>query len=128
MPRVKGLQNALVSFTSFDQPHLHTPKQGFFVIPFLNVAQLLLYIGLLALVGQGLLHVLTGQQRERNFFYQLFQVLNRPWMALARLLSPTKLASRHHGWVALGVLGALYLGVTLFKIERCLSVAMAGCR
>lgn len=45
-------------------------------------------------------------------------------MALARLLSPTKLASRQHGWVALGVLGALYLGVTLLKIERCLSVAM----
>jgi hypothetical protein len=26
------------------------------------------------------------------------------------------------------VLGALYLGVTVLKIERCLSVAMAGCR
>ena len=128
MPRVKGLQNALANFTSFDQLHLRTPKQGFFVIPFLNVAQLLLYIGLLALVGQGLLYVLAGQKREGNFFYQLFQVLNRPWMALARLVSPAKVASRHHGWVAFFVLGVLYLGVTLLKIERCLSVAMAGCR
>ena len=128
MPRVKGLQNTLANFTSFDQLHLRTPKQSFFVIPFLNVAQLLLYIGLLALVGQGLLYVLAGQKREGNFFYQLFQVLNRPWMALARLVSPAKVASRHHGWVAFFVLGVLYLGVTVLKIERCLSVAMAGCR
>ncbi len=98
------------------------------MIPFLNVAQLLLYIGLLALLGQGLLYVLAGQKREGNFFYQLFQVLNRPWMALARWLSPAKVASRHHGWVAFLVLSVLYLGVTLLKIERCLSVAMAGCR
>lgn len=57
-----------MSFTSFDQPHLSAPKQGFVVIPLLNVAQLLLYIGLLAVVGQGLLHVLTGQKRKGNFF------------------------------------------------------------
>ena len=98
------------------------------MIPFLNIAQLLLYIGLLALVGQGLLYVLTGQKRDSNLFYQLFQVLNRPWMALARLLSPAKVASQHHGWVAFFVLGAMYLVVTVLKIERCVSVAMAGCR
>ena len=98
------------------------------MIPFLNIAQLVLYIGLLALVGQGLLYVLTGQKRDSNLFYQLFQVLNRPGMAMARLVSPAKVASRHHGWVAFFVLSALYLMVTVLKIERCVSVAMAGCR
>lgn len=98
------------------------------MIPLLNVAQLVLYIGLLALFGQGLLFVLAGQKRDGNLFYQLFQVLNRPWMALARLLSPAAVAPRHHGWVAFFVVGVLYLVVTLVKIERCVSVAMAGCR
>lgn len=98
------------------------------MIQLLNVAQLVLYIGLLALVGQGLLYVLAGQKREGNLFYQLFQVLNRPWMALARLLSPAKVAPNHRGWVALFVTALMYATVTLVKIERCVSVAMVGCR
>lgn len=94
----------------------------------LNAAQLLLYIGLLALLGQGLLFILAGQKRETNLFYQLFQVLNRPWMALARLISPARVDPRHHGWVAFFVTAVLYVAVTLAKIEHCISAGMEGCR
>jgi hypothetical protein len=98
------------------------------VIAFLNIAQLVLYIGLLALIGQALLYVLAGQKRDTNVFYQLFQVLNRPWLGLARLVSPARVAARHHGWVAFFMTAALYLAVTLAKIEHCVNAAMAGCR
>ena len=98
------------------------------VITFLNVAQLLFYIGLLALTGQGLLYVLAGQKRESNLFYQLFQVLNKPWMALARLVSPARVAERHRGWVAFFITAVLYIAVTLAKIEHCISAEMVGCR
>ena len=98
------------------------------VLQVLNAAQLLLYIGLLALLGQGLLFVLAGQKRETNLFYQLFQVLNRPWMALARLISPARVDPRHHGWVAFFVTAVLYVAVTLAKIEHCITAGMEGCR
>ena len=40
---------------------------------FLNIAQLILYIGALGLIGQGLLYVLAGQGRDTNLFYQLIR-------------------------------------------------------
>lgn len=95
---------------------------------FLNSAQLLVYIGLLAMLGQGLLYILAGQKRHQNLFYQLFQILNKPWFALARWLSPARVAPQHHGYVGFFVLGVLYLAITLAKIEHCISVNMVGCR
>ncbi len=98
------------------------------MLSFLNIAQLVLYIGLLALAGQGLLYVLAGQGRDNNLFYQLFQMVNRPWLALGRWLSPARVAERHHGWVAFFITAAIYVAVTLAKIEHCISVDMVGCR
>lgn len=98
------------------------------MISLLNTAQLILYIGLLALIGQGLLYVLAGQKRDTNLFYQLFQVLNKPWLGLARLVSPARVDPRHHGWVAFFLTAVLYLAVTLAKIEHCVSAGMVGCR
>ena len=94
----------------------------------LNVFQLILYIGLLAMLGQGLLFVLAGQRRDSNLFYQLFQVLNRPWAGLAKFMAPRQVATHHLPWVAFFMLSVLYLAVTLAKIEHCISVAMQGCQ
>lgn len=94
----------------------------------LNISQLVAYIGLLAMLGQGLLFILAGQKRQGNLFYQLFQVLNKPWFALARWLSPAKVAVQHHGYVGFFVLGVLYLAITVAKIEHCIGVGMVGCR
>ena len=74
--------------------------KGFRVLLFLNIAQLILYIGGLALIGQGLLFVLSGQKRETNLFYQLFQIVNKPWSATARFISPKQIADHQnfHLW------------------------------
>jgi len=98
------------------------------VLQILNVIQLIFYIGLLAMLGQGLLFVLAGQKREQNLFYQLFQTINRPGGGMARLVSPKKIAPQHVPWVAFFMLAVLYLAVTLAKIEHCISVSMQGCR
>jgi len=98
------------------------------LILLLNALQLILYIGALALVGQGILFILAGNRRETNMFYQLFQVLNKPWTAVARLISPKMVAKRHIPFVAFCIVSALYVAVTMAKIEHCVGVAMAGCR
>ena len=97
------------------------------MIILLNAAQLVTYIGLLALMGQGLLHWLAGERRESNVVYQLFRVVNQPWLGLARRLMPG-MPSRHHGWVALSLTAGLYAAATLAKIAHCLGTAMVGCR
>lgn len=98
------------------------------MLQILNILQLILYIGLLAMLGQGLLFVLAGQKRDTNLFYQLFQVLNRPWTGLAKWVAPAQVAPQHVPWVAFFILSVLYLAVTLAKIEHCISVAMQGCQ
>jgi carbon starvation protein CstA len=95
---------------------------------FLNAAQLLLYIGILALLGQGLLFILAGAKRDTNLFYQLFTIVNKPWTSIATLIAPKQIAKRHHPFVAFCVVAVLYLAVTVAKIEHCVSVGMASCK
>jgi hypothetical protein len=98
------------------------------LLVFLNAAQLLLYIGILALLGQGLLFILAGAKRDTNMFYQLFIVVNKPWTYIAALIAPKQIAKRHHAFVAFCVVAILYLAVTVAKIEHCVSVGMVGCK
>lgn len=94
----------------------------------LNIAQLVFYIGLLALAGQGLLYVLAGAKRDSNLVYQMFLVLNKPWTRAASWISPHKVAERHHPVVAFCVLAVLYIVVTLAKIEHCVGVGVENCQ
>ena len=98
------------------------------MLHFLNIAQLVLYIALLALAGQGLLYVLAGARRDDNLVYQLFLLLNKPWTRAASWISPRKVAERHHPVVAFCVLAVLYLVVTLAKIEYCIGIGVEHCR
>lgn len=98
------------------------------MLQLLNILQLILYIGLLCLVGQGVLFLFVGTKGQDNLIWQLFEMANRPWTLLARWISPARVAERHHGFVAFCVVAVFYVGVTLAKIEYCISVQMVGCR
>ncbi len=98
------------------------------MIQFLNVLQLVLYIGGLALMGQAILYVFVGNKKDTNLFYQLFIVMNKPWTSLARLISPKMVAQRHIPVVAFCVISVLYIAVTLAKIEHCVALGMVGCK
>jgi len=95
---------------------------------FLNIAQLLLYIGGLGLVGQGLLFVLAGEGRSTNLFYQLIGMVNKPWTVLARLISPKQIVDSQVPFVAFCIIGVLYIAVTIAKIEHCLSIGIEACQ
>ncbi len=98
------------------------------VLQFLNIVQLVFYIALLCLVGQGAVWLLAGAKRSSNFFYTLFQLLNKPWVAAARLVAPKQIVDHQVPFVAFVVLLIVYAAVTLAKIEHCVSVAMVGCK
>ena len=98
------------------------------MLTFLNIAQLVLYIALLALLGQGALFVLAGAKRERNIFYQLLQIITKPFTRLVRKLTPQKVADRHVPVVTFFLLLVLYAVVTFEKIGLCVEAGMEGCR
>jgi len=98
------------------------------MLTLLNVLQLVLYIALLALLGQGLLHVLAGARRETNFFYQVLRAVPSPFTWLVRRLTPEALADRHVPLLTFGLLLLAYAVVTFEKIDHCVAVGMVGCR
>ena len=94
----------------------------------LNIIQLVLYIALLALVGQGALFVLSGARRDSNFFYRLLQVISKPFTLPVRWITPKQVDDRQVPVVTFLLLLIVYAVVTFEKINLCMAANMAGCR
>jgi hypothetical protein len=98
------------------------------VLTFLSLAQLILYIPLLALLAQGALFVLAGPKRDSNFFYRLLQLLSKPFTVVVRKLTPRQVADRQVPIVTLFLVLIAYAVVTLEKIDLCLKIGVEQCR
>jgi cytochrome b561 len=94
----------------------------------LNLIQLVLYIALLALLGQGLLFMLAGPNRDSNFFYKLLQVVSKPFTVPVRWITPKQVADHHVPIVTFFLLLVIYAVVTLEKIQLCVAQDMVGCK
>jgi hypothetical protein len=94
----------------------------------LHVLQLVLYVALLALAGQGLLYLLAGPRRQANVFYRVLSVVPRPFTALVRRLTPARLPDRHVPPLTFVLLLPAYAAVTVGKIAWCLRAGVELCR
>ena len=94
----------------------------------LNTLQLVFYIAILLLAGQGLLWLVSGAKAGNNFFYQMFQLVNKPWVTATRRIATRQVADQQTPMVTFFMVGILYMAVTLAKIEHCVTVAMQGCK
>lgn len=94
----------------------------------LTYLQLLLYVPLLALLGQGVLYVLAGARRDGNVFYQLLALISKPFNAVVRRITPSKVADRHVPVVTFFLLVVLYFIVTFERIDLCLKIGVEQCR
>ena len=93
-----------------------------------EILKLLAEVALLSLAGQWVLGLLAGAKREQNLFYQQFQVLTRPVIAGARLLSPRVILDRHLPLVAFLLLFFVWLAATLTKIDICVRMGVHLCK
>lgn len=93
-----------------------------------SIFKLLAEIALLSLVGQWILGLLAGAKRERNLFYQLLQVLTRPFVAGVRYITPKVVIDRHVPLVAFLLLLFVWLGVTIAKISICVQMGVQLCK
>ena len=98
------------------------------VLTFLNLIQVLLYVPLLALAGQGLLFVLAGAKRDSNIFYQLLQIISKPFTFVVRKITPAKVADRHVPIVTFCLLIVAYAVVTFERIDLCMRIGLEQCR
>lgn len=93
-----------------------------------NVIKLIAEIALMALLGQWLLGLLAGAKKEQNLFYQILQIIVRPFVSVARLLTPKLVLDRHLPLVAFLLLLFVWLGATIYKIQTCLQIGVELCK
>ena len=84
---------------------------------FLGIVQLVVAIALMALIGQAILYVLAGRNRENNVFYQIIRVIPSPFVKLFRLITPRTFADKYMPFAAFCGLAALFLWLA-FEIPR----------
>jgi hypothetical protein len=77
--------------------------------------RVLVEICLFALIGQGILSLLPGVDRQKNLFYLILKTIASPGWRLARWLSPRFVIDQHVGFIALFILGMLWLGLAVLK-------------
>lgn len=77
--------------------------------------RVLVEICLFALIGQGVLSVLPGVDRDKNLFYLILKTIASPGWRVARWVSPRFVLDQHVGWVALFILGMLWLTLAVLK-------------
>ena len=98
------------------------------MLTFLTLLQVVLYVPLLALLGQGLLFVLAGAKRDSNFFYQLLKLISKPFTAVVRKITPRQVADQHVPFVTFFLLLIVYAVVTFERIDLCLQIGVEQCR
>jgi hypothetical protein len=77
--------------------------------------RILVEICLFALIGQGVLSILPGVDRQKNLFYLILKTVASPGWRFARWVSPRFVLDQHVGWVALFILAILWLGLAVLR-------------
>ena len=98
------------------------------MITVITTVKLIAEIALLALAGQWLLGLLAGAKRDKNIFYQILQIMCRPFIALARVVTPKFVLERHLPLVAWLMLAFIWVGATVLKIQTCMEIGVANCQ
>jgi|WetSurSiteA1Bulk_404760.scaffolds.fasta_scaffold321992_1 hypothetical protein len=75
----------------------------------LGGVQLVVAIALMALIGQGVLYILAGREREKNLFYQIVRIIPSPFVKLTRLLTPKVFEDRVIPFATFCILSAIFL-------------------
>lgn len=95
---------------------------------FVSAVKLVAEIALMALAGQFLLGLLAGQKRETNLFYQLLQVMTKPFVKGMRLVTPKVVIDRHIPLAAFVALAMVWVVTTITKVNLCLQIGVEQCR
>jgi uncharacterized protein YggT (Ycf19 family) len=98
------------------------------MLTFITAVKLIAEIALLALAGRWLLGLLAGAKRDGNPFYQLLNVMVKPFLLLARAITPRFVVERHLPLVSFLLLSLVWLAMTVLKIQTCLRIGVEHCK
>lgn len=85
------------------------------LLPLLTLLRALVEVAGFALLGQGIVGLLSGRRREDNVVYRLFQVVTRPAIRATRAILPAIILDRHLPYVTFFLLLWLWLALAYLK-------------
>lgn len=97
------------------------------MLQLVTVAHLIVWIALLALVGQFVLGLLAGAKRDTNVFYKLLEVVASPFVKLMRRITPRVVLDRHVPLATFLFLGVLLVFLSIVRISLCLESGINVC-
>jgi ABC-type uncharacterized transport system permease subunit len=77
----------------------------------------------LALLGQGVLFILAGQQRHKNMFYGVLKTITAPIFKATRFIAPRFIVDQHIGFLAFFLLMMIWVALTVTKIKLVLTAS-----
>jgi hypothetical protein len=89
--------------------------------------KLIAEVALLAFAGQWLLGLLIGSKRDSNFFYQVLQVLTKPFVKAVRFVTPRFVLDRHIPFATVLLLLSVWLFAIVAKINICMQRGVNVC-
>ena len=89
---------------------------------FLRALKAIVEVAGFSYLGQALVAVFSGANRERNVIYQVFRIVTGPVTRATRVLMPKFIPDRHVPFIAFGLL----LWVWIFLIIGLASLARGG--
>ena len=98
------------------------------MLTLVSILKLIAEIAMLALAGQWVLGLLAGAKRDQNMFYQLLQVVTRPFVSGARMVTPKVVIDRHVPLVAFLLLSFVWIAATVTKISICVQIGVQQCQ
>lgn len=93
-----------------------------------STIKLIAEIALLGLFGQWVLGLLAGARKSENLFYQILQIVGKPFVIATRAITPKQIIDRHVPLVAFLLLLFVWLAATLVRIRTCLEIGVALCK
>ena len=93
-----------------------------------STLKLIAEIALLALFGQWVLGMLAGAKKDSNLFYQILQIVGKPFVVATRFITPKQIIDRHVPLVAFLLLLFVWVGSTLMEIRICLEIGVELCK
>ena len=95
---------------------------------YILMAQTLVLVAALALLGQAMVGVFNWAKRRDNLLYRLFELIARPVVKLVRLISPKVVLDRHIPIAAFALLMIIYFWLGFEHRDSCMAqVNQPGC-
>lgn len=92
-----------------------------------EIVQTLAAVALMSMFGQWIVGLLAGERRQTNLFYQILEIIGRPFVRVAAWITPKVVLARHHALVAFCLLLVVYLVATLARIQMCVQIGVKAC-